>query len=241
MIGILVVTHGRVAEELVNATRNIVGEIPAIAAVSIGWSDDPARGERGDRARAGGGRRHRPGADGHVRRHADQPQPAVPVGARRDRDRRQPADADQGLRRCARASCSRSPARCASRARERSTWRARSWSSGRRDPARARDPEPARAARARGRALRAHRERASARGSRPGRDGRMMDGKSILGILLLAASQGTSVEVIVDGPDEEQAMAALRGARGWRASGRSREHAARQRRLAGHRRRPRRW
>ncbi len=42
MIGILVVTHGRVAEELVNAARNIVGEVPAIAAVSIGWSDDPA-------------------------------------------------------------------------------------------------------------------------------------------------------------------------------------------------------
>jgi len=42
MIGILVVTHGRVAEELVNAARNIVGDIPAIRAVSIGWSDDPA-------------------------------------------------------------------------------------------------------------------------------------------------------------------------------------------------------
>ncbi len=42
MIGIVVVTHGRVAEELVNAARNIVGEIPAIRAVSIGWSDDPA-------------------------------------------------------------------------------------------------------------------------------------------------------------------------------------------------------
>ncbi|HXY41148.1 MAG TPA: PTS fructose transporter subunit IIA [Vicinamibacteria bacterium] len=42
MIGIVVVTHGRVAEELVNAARRIVGEIPAVAAVSIGWSDDPA-------------------------------------------------------------------------------------------------------------------------------------------------------------------------------------------------------
>lgn len=42
MIGIVVVTHGRVAEELVNAARTIVGEIPAIAAVSIGWSDDVA-------------------------------------------------------------------------------------------------------------------------------------------------------------------------------------------------------
>ena len=40
MIGIVVVTHGRVAEELVQAARAIVGEIPAIAAVSIGWSDD---------------------------------------------------------------------------------------------------------------------------------------------------------------------------------------------------------
>jgi PTS system mannose-specific IIA component len=42
MIGIVVVTHGRVAEELVAAARNIVGEIPAITAVSIGWADDPA-------------------------------------------------------------------------------------------------------------------------------------------------------------------------------------------------------
>ncbi len=41
MIGILVVTHGRVAEELVNAARRIVGEVPSIAAVSIGWGDDP--------------------------------------------------------------------------------------------------------------------------------------------------------------------------------------------------------
>ena len=40
MIGIIVVTHGRLAEELVSAARNIVGGIPAIAAVSIGWSDD---------------------------------------------------------------------------------------------------------------------------------------------------------------------------------------------------------
>jgi PTS system mannose-specific IIA component len=40
MIGIVVVTHGRLAEELVNAARTIVGEIPAITAVSIGWSDD---------------------------------------------------------------------------------------------------------------------------------------------------------------------------------------------------------
>jgi PTS system mannose-specific IIA component len=40
VIGIVVVTHGRLAEELMSAARAIVGEIPAIAAVSIGWSDD---------------------------------------------------------------------------------------------------------------------------------------------------------------------------------------------------------
>jgi PTS system mannose-specific IIA component len=40
MIGIVVVTHGRLAEELVNAARTIVGDIPAIVAVSMGWSDD---------------------------------------------------------------------------------------------------------------------------------------------------------------------------------------------------------
>jgi mannose PTS system EIIA component len=40
VIGIVVVTHGRLAEELVNAARTIVGEIPSIVAVSIGWSDD---------------------------------------------------------------------------------------------------------------------------------------------------------------------------------------------------------
>jgi len=58
MIGIVVVTHGRVAEELVNATRTIVGDIPSIAAVSIGWGDDPAAAAaaiEGGLAAAGGG------------------------------------------------------------------------------------------------------------------------------------------------------------------------------------------
>ena len=41
------------------------------------------------------------------------------------------------------------------------------------------------------------------------RDGRTMDGKSILGILLLAAPQGAEIELVVEGPDEEEAMAAL--------------------------------
>jgi phosphocarrier protein len=42
-----------------------------------------------------------------------------------------------------------------------------------------------------------------------GRDGRVMDGKSILGILLLSASAGTTIEVTAEGPDEEEALVAL--------------------------------
>ena len=42
-----------------------------------------------------------------------------------------------------------------------------------------------------------------------GRDGRVMDGKSILGILLLAASQGIRLEVSAEGEDEAAAVEAL--------------------------------
>jgi len=41
------------------------------------------------------------------------------------------------------------------------------------------------------------------------RGGRTMDGKSILGILLLAASQGTRLRVCAEGEDEDPALAAL--------------------------------
>jgi PTS system mannose-specific IIA component len=41
MIGVIVVTHGQLANELVNAARTIVGELPQLEAVSIGWHDDP--------------------------------------------------------------------------------------------------------------------------------------------------------------------------------------------------------
>jgi PTS system mannose-specific IIA component len=40
MIGVVVVTHGQLAAELVNAAETIVGDIPQFAAVSIGWHDD---------------------------------------------------------------------------------------------------------------------------------------------------------------------------------------------------------
>lgn len=44
---------------------------------------------------------------------------------------------------------------------------------------------------------------------RVGRQGREMDGKSIMGLLLLSASQGTTITIAADGPDEADAVAAL--------------------------------
>jgi PTS system mannose-specific IIA component len=40
MIGVVVVTHGQLATELVNATETIVGDLPTFTAVSIGWHED---------------------------------------------------------------------------------------------------------------------------------------------------------------------------------------------------------
>ena len=40
MIGVVVVTHGQLATELVNAAETIVGDLPNFAALSIGWHDD---------------------------------------------------------------------------------------------------------------------------------------------------------------------------------------------------------
>ncbi len=40
MIGVVVVTHGQLATELVNAAEAIVGDLPNFFAVSIGWHED---------------------------------------------------------------------------------------------------------------------------------------------------------------------------------------------------------
>ena len=60
MIGVVVVTHGQLANELVNAAEMIVGDLPQFTAVSIGWHDDvnDAREDIAqaiDRVRADGG------------------------------------------------------------------------------------------------------------------------------------------------------------------------------------------
>jgi phosphocarrier protein HPr len=46
---------------------------------------------------------------------------------------------------------------------------------------------------------------------RVGRGGREVDGKSIMGLLLLAAARGTAITIHADGPDEAAATAALCG------------------------------
>ncbi len=44
---------------------------------------------------------------------------------------------------------------------------------------------------------------------RVARGGRTVNGKSIMGVMMLAAAKGTVIEISVDGPDEERAIADL--------------------------------
>jgi PTS system mannose-specific IIA component len=39
-VGVVLVSHGQLATELLNAAEAIVGDLPRFAAVSIGWHDD---------------------------------------------------------------------------------------------------------------------------------------------------------------------------------------------------------
>ena len=42
------------------------------------------------------------------------------------------------------------------------------------------------------------------------RNGKRVNAKSIMGVMMLAAGKGASVEIETDGPQEEEALAALR-------------------------------
>ena len=44
---------------------------------------------------------------------------------------------------------------------------------------------------------------------RVGRDAKVMDGKSIMGILLLAAGRGASITISAEGLDDQEAVSAL--------------------------------
>jgi PTS system mannose-specific IIA component len=46
-LGVVVVTHGQLATELVNSAEMIVGDLPNFAAVSIGWHDDVEHAKEG--------------------------------------------------------------------------------------------------------------------------------------------------------------------------------------------------
>jgi phosphocarrier protein HPr len=43
------------------------------------------------------------------------------------------------------------------------------------------------------------------------RNGRRVNAKSIMGVMMLAAGMGTEIEIDADGADEQQAVEALRG------------------------------
>jgi phosphocarrier protein len=45
---------------------------------------------------------------------------------------------------------------------------------------------------------------------RAGRDGKLVDGKSIMSVMMLAAGKGTVLDLQIEGPDEEDALKALK-------------------------------
>ena len=100
------------------------------------------------------------------------------------------------------------------------------------------DSQPTRTARARRRQVRARGRHASVAGSACSRDGRTMDGKSIMGILLLAAAQGTTVSDLGRRARRSRGRRRRSSAISWkRVSGRNRGTPDRHRRLSWHRRR----
>ena len=46
-VGVVVVTHGQLATELVNSAEMIVGDLPHFTAVSIGWHEDVEQARQG--------------------------------------------------------------------------------------------------------------------------------------------------------------------------------------------------
>lgn len=44
---------------------------------------------------------------------------------------------------------------------------------------------------------------------RAGRDGKLVDGKSIMSVMMLAAGKGTELDIEIEGRDEEAALGAL--------------------------------
>ena len=224
MIGVVVVTHGQLATELVNAAETIVGDLPNFAAVSIGWHEDVQ--DARDAIASAIERVKQPGGvllatDMFGGTPSNLGITFLATGQDRDRHRCEPADADQGgqpqggrvaHRDCAhaaraRAQCDLGGVRLTLGCIECGT------SMPHRAPRRNDDREcvirnqlglHARAA-----AKFVHTATRYASQIRVSRDGRTMDGKSIMGILLLAAAAGTTVVITAEGADEADAVDAL--------------------------------
>ena len=204
-VGVVVVTHGQLATELVNAAEMIVGDLPQFTAVSIGWHDDV------NDAREAIAAGHREGAiegggvlltDMFGGTPSNLGMTFLEAGPRRSDHRRQPADADQAgegarrrdLRALAREMCEhgRAAIRVASDLL-------------RGEPGTAGEGVTAGCVRAvtvvnqlgmhaRAAAKFVHLAgRSFAAGSSVTRGSRTVDGKSILGLLLLAAARGTTI------------------------------------------------
>jgi phosphocarrier protein HPr len=43
-----------------------------------------------------------------------------------------------------------------------------------------------------------------------GKDGQLVDGKSIMSVMMLAAGKGTVLDILIEGSDEDAALAALK-------------------------------
>ena len=222
MIGVVVVTHGQLATELVNAAEMIVGDLPQFTAVSIGWHDDvnDAREEIAqaiERVR---------GEDGVLlltdmfggtpsnlgMTFLEKDRLEVITGVNLPMLIKLAASCD------VRRTCWRRPGNARARP-QRHLGRVgfparredRCVEDRRHDVAGRGRREPAGHARARGREVRPPGDAVQAR-VRVARDAREMDGKSIMGILLLAAARGSTITISADGADEHDAVARAGGA-----------------------------
>ena len=207
-LGVVVVTHGQLATELVNSAEMIVGDLPHFAAVSIGWHDDV------DHAREEIGRAiERVAAAARVKGRArgvlvlTDMFGGTPANLgvtfvsdrRRGDHRRQPADAHQARAAAAGGRpADASRARCASTGATRSGWRPTCCEARRRDDLRRNVVNPL-GLHARAAARFVHLASSFAGEIRVARGGREMDGKSIMGLLLLSAAQGSTITISADG------------------------------------------
>ena len=270
MIGVVVVTHGQLATELVNAAEMIVGDLPQFTAVSIGWHDevndareDIAQAIERVRGEAGvllltdmfGGTPSNLGMTfletdrvevitgvnlpmliklASLRRSSDLL--AVAQGDARSRAQRDLGGLGPAAR--GKDQCVDGGARSVQRASP-SVHARRMRTSERPMTSQAVTVVNQLGMHARAAAKFVHLATRFQSQRRVAREGREMDGKSIMGILLLAAARGSTITISADGHDERDAVDGA--GRRWSNPDSARTHAAPEghRRVAGRRLRPR--